>query len=417
MASIIDAFSATFRNFRTDGVPATGPNEVWKAEARALGARIEQGIESIADGQVLADAKFYATKAVMDADFANQPLNRKGLVYADAIAANNGLYSRGGSIWGKVDFTLPASVIADIAELFERIAELESASGGFSAAGPSPLVDAIVVEDGGKVYVPQLHRANGVVAIAPESDDATLFNHVIQFDSDPASLATPNWLGLDYAEAPPELKIKEQPADPHGPYFGVLAKRVGTTWASPAGLPLIGPGSAHPCLKNECPAGRNDIERAQQFQDHNLGNVVDLTQQVLIDRGLTRGLSGALLPNGSRYSLYGGSVLDGRSGQWGSQGFLRSRSSPRPLGRPGSLFCIPAMGSGSPRSCSRRSSATATASPCSAGGSGRRTRRSPRASWSARSSRTDRTSSSPVCSTGSGRRRATAGWRRTIFRS
>lgn len=93
MGAISDAFSSAFRNFLVDGIPASGDNEVIKAEARALGPLIEQAIGTVGLGAV-GTAK--TTKALLDADLAH-PAGTTALVYADSTDANNDLYVKSGA--------------------------------------------------------------------------------------------------------------------------------------------------------------------------------------------------------------------------------------------------------------------------------------------------------------------------------
>lgn len=94
MGNITDAFAGAFRDYVTEGVPASGENEPVKSEIRAIGPLIESALSNIGLG-ALVDT-IYATKAALDADLAH-PANSVGLVYADATDANNDLYVKSGA--------------------------------------------------------------------------------------------------------------------------------------------------------------------------------------------------------------------------------------------------------------------------------------------------------------------------------
>lgn len=94
MASITEAFATVFRDYVTDGVPASGENEPAKSEIRAIGPVIESALSTIGIG-ALVDV-VYATKAGLDADLAHAA-NSVGLVYGDSTDANNDLYVKSGA--------------------------------------------------------------------------------------------------------------------------------------------------------------------------------------------------------------------------------------------------------------------------------------------------------------------------------
>lgn len=87
--TIRDAFADTFREWETDGLPASGAHKVSKAEARALGGLIEDSIAAVQLANAI-DEKF-ETKALMDAD-TSQADGTMAIVFADPVADNNGYY-------------------------------------------------------------------------------------------------------------------------------------------------------------------------------------------------------------------------------------------------------------------------------------------------------------------------------------
>lgn len=83
MGIVADGFRQAFRDYNTDGVPASGPHEVEKAEARQLGTTIEQLVGLLEIG-----IPSYATVA----DLPVSPVPAAGSmarVYADPTPANN----------------------------------------------------------------------------------------------------------------------------------------------------------------------------------------------------------------------------------------------------------------------------------------------------------------------------------------
>ncbi|GBD48110.1 hypothetical protein [Methylopila sp. Yamaguchi] len=147
MASIIDSFQLTFRDFETPNLPSSGPRKVWKADARALGGVIEQAVNLIANGVVIGSATLYATKAAMDADYATGAVGRLALVYADSTAANNKIWVKGASAWVDAGMTLAASAVAQLADFSARIAALEAIAGLFpyAVADAAGTVDALIL--------------------------------------------------------------------------------------------------------------------------------------------------------------------------------------------------------------------------------------------------------------------------------
>lgn len=110
MGTISDNASETFRDYETEGVPASGAHEPAKAEIRSLFAAIEtaMGTLSLGSVDVVKD-----TRANLNADLAHIA-DSIGLVYADATDANNDLYIKvGGS--GSGSWTL-TTILHDVIE-------------------------------------------------------------------------------------------------------------------------------------------------------------------------------------------------------------------------------------------------------------------------------------------------------------
>lgn len=104
----IPVASSVFRDYVTDGVPASGPNPPNKREIRALLAFYE----SILNGGGGAGLG-YSTLALLNADLAHAS-NTTAIVYGDSTAANNGLYQKvggsGSGSWTRIG-DLPAAIV------------------------------------------------------------------------------------------------------------------------------------------------------------------------------------------------------------------------------------------------------------------------------------------------------------------
>lgn len=114
----------TWRDFLTDGVPSSGVNEPVKSEIRTILGMIDTALTLIALADAI-DVKF-ATKALMDADLAHAA-DTLAIVYADATAANKGIYYKtgasGAGSWVNTGLTLSS---ADIAEILSRLDDAEA---------------------------------------------------------------------------------------------------------------------------------------------------------------------------------------------------------------------------------------------------------------------------------------------------
>lgn len=93
MGTIVDAFATAFRDYVTEGVPASGEYEPDKALLRGIGSLIESALAAGVLGGV---SVAYATRAELNANLAF-PAGATALVYADATDANNDLYVKTGA--------------------------------------------------------------------------------------------------------------------------------------------------------------------------------------------------------------------------------------------------------------------------------------------------------------------------------
>lgn len=115
MGGITNSFASAFRDFETEGVPATGDHEPVKSEIRAIGPAIETEIADVRadstaytnDAKTLLQQSIAAvaaglatlskpTRAALDADLAHAA-DTVALVYADPTDANNDLYVKVGA--------------------------------------------------------------------------------------------------------------------------------------------------------------------------------------------------------------------------------------------------------------------------------------------------------------------------------
>jgi lysophospholipase L1-like esterase len=99
LAAVVDGFAGAFRNYETDGVPASGVHKVTKAEARGLASTITGGLQYLNDtfvGTFSGVGSVYDTKAHLDADLV-PAANVVARVIADGTPANNGYYKKSGA--------------------------------------------------------------------------------------------------------------------------------------------------------------------------------------------------------------------------------------------------------------------------------------------------------------------------------
>lgn len=94
MGTITDSIAMAFRDYVTDGIPASGPNEPNKPQIRSIGPIIESAISNVGLGAMVSTAQ--ATRSALNSTLAF-PAGAVGLVYADATEANNDLYVKSGA--------------------------------------------------------------------------------------------------------------------------------------------------------------------------------------------------------------------------------------------------------------------------------------------------------------------------------
>lgn len=94
MGSISNALATAFRNYITDGVPASGAYKPDKRVIRDVGQVIEQAISNVALGSLISAT--YVDKATIDDSLL--PVDQTiALVYADPLTENNDLYVKVGA--------------------------------------------------------------------------------------------------------------------------------------------------------------------------------------------------------------------------------------------------------------------------------------------------------------------------------
>lgn len=103
---MVDSANSIWRDYVTEGVPASGKHQPPKAKIRAL----LTSFESVIAAGALSDAVWKSTKALLNADLAHDA-DLIGVVYDDSTAANNGLYVKvgasGSGSWTQVSTFLP----------------------------------------------------------------------------------------------------------------------------------------------------------------------------------------------------------------------------------------------------------------------------------------------------------------------
>ena len=102
---IIQTASEIWRDYETDGVPASGPHAPVKRDIKQHLTTLESLVAQLGLG--------YATKAALDADLLHSA-NTLAMVYANSTAANNGIYVKSGvsgsGSWSRVG-DLPSTMV------------------------------------------------------------------------------------------------------------------------------------------------------------------------------------------------------------------------------------------------------------------------------------------------------------------
>lgn len=158
MGSITDGFASAFRDYVSDGVPASGPNEPAKSEVRAIGPLIEAAIGTAALGSVDVTKD---TRAHLDADLAHDA-DSVALVYADATDANNDLYIKVGAS-GSGSWTLTTILHDIVAALFA--APLTEAEDAATAADASATAAEASAASAAASVATALSPPNGTMAV------------------------------------------------------------------------------------------------------------------------------------------------------------------------------------------------------------------------------------------------------------
>jgi len=136
MGSIVTQFASVYRDYITDGVPASGPHDPVKSEIRAIGATIENALGTLSLGSVSVTKD---TRAHLNADLAHAA-DTVALVYADATDANNDIYVKVGSS-GSGSWTLTGILhlaIGGLAQPYVDDAQAAAAAAAAAAAGLTP---------------------------------------------------------------------------------------------------------------------------------------------------------------------------------------------------------------------------------------------------------------------------------------
>jgi polygalacturonase len=140
-----------WRKYQIDGVPASGPNKPDKAQVQAWGAFLESLLGAGAAGLA------YANLAALSADLAHAA-STTAIVYADAAAANNGLYVKAGASgsgsWSR---------IGDLPNAIVRLTVTGGTGNAIVATAPE-----VPLAPGAKLYLmtPAADHASGAVTIA-----------------------------------------------------------------------------------------------------------------------------------------------------------------------------------------------------------------------------------------------------------
>lgn len=135
MGSIAAQFASVYRDYITDGVPASGPNDPVKADIRAIGPTIEAALGTLSLGSVSVTKD---TRAHLNADLAHAA-DTVALVYADGTDANNDLYVKVGAS-GSGSWTLTGILHLAISGLTSPAVTAAAASAAAAAASASSII-------------------------------------------------------------------------------------------------------------------------------------------------------------------------------------------------------------------------------------------------------------------------------------
>lgn len=125
--SLTEQAQLAYRNYVTNGVPASGAHEPVKAEIIPLFSVIDQALSSIGMAGSVTVVK--SSKSLLLADLAHNA-NTIALVYADAVPEQNDFYvktgSSGSGTWNALGLLITPALAANIAEAVEAYADIEA---------------------------------------------------------------------------------------------------------------------------------------------------------------------------------------------------------------------------------------------------------------------------------------------------
>jgi len=158
VGQITDRFAVTFRDYATDGIPASGDHDPVKANIRALGNTSEIAIENIALSATIAGA--YPTQAALYADLA-YPANALAMVYSDPDPRKSGVYIKtggtGAGAWVQTDipYGAAAAVVQPLLDQTEdaRDAAVAAAAQIVGTQFPFPTTDLFTFTDANEKIV------------------------------------------------------------------------------------------------------------------------------------------------------------------------------------------------------------------------------------------------------------------------
>ena len=117
MTALTDRANSVYRDFVTDGVPASGAFDPVKSQIRGIWNLIDAALSSIGAGVAIGNAITAATLAALNADLLHAD-GVLGIVFNDTTANNNGVYVKSGpsgsGAWFVTPIALPAGFIPAI---------------------------------------------------------------------------------------------------------------------------------------------------------------------------------------------------------------------------------------------------------------------------------------------------------------
>jgi hypothetical protein len=142
--SITTDANTIYRDYVTDGVPASGANKPDKGAIRALHAETDAAISMVAAAITLGSVVVKDTLAHLNADLAH-PANVLGIVWADLNPANNAVYVKtgnsGSGAWNITTLAVPGALSAHLEQL-----AASAAASATDAAGSATEADQDAAE-------------------------------------------------------------------------------------------------------------------------------------------------------------------------------------------------------------------------------------------------------------------------------